>query len=142
VADVRQAPQMQQIVATPVGALASDTGALAFSPDQALLLWQLGDQLAIVTLQVNGRSGWFSVQDGLVAPDPCNEDFIAGPASWCGKAKRGRSPVWSPDSRYVAATAVGHAVRTYDFSRYVSYGSIPSVDACEIGCSGDFAFQP
>jgi hypothetical protein len=133
---------MQQIVATPVGALPSDTGALAFSPDQALLLSQLGDKLAIVTLQVNGRSGWFSVQDGLVAPDPCNEEFVAGPESWCGKAKRGHSPVWGPDSRYAATEAAGHAVRIYDFGRYVSDGLIPSVNACETGCSGDFAFQP
>jgi hypothetical protein len=142
VADVRQAPQMQQTLLTPVGALASDPGALTFSPDETLLLWQLADQLAIVVLQTNGSSGWFAVQSGLGEPDPCTEDFVANPAAWCGKLGRAHSPVWAPDSRYAAVAAVGPAVRIYDFGRYVSRGSIATVNACEIGCSGDFAFQP
>jgi WD40 repeat protein len=142
VADVRQAPQMQQRLLTPVGALASDPGALAFSPDETLLLWQVADQLAIVVLQTNGSSGWFPTQVGLGEPDPCQESFVTSPAVWCGKPNRTHSPVWAPDSRYAAVAAVGHAVRIYDFGRYLSGASIASVNACETGCSGDFAFQP
>ena len=133
---------MQQMLETPVAALASDPGALVFSPNETLLLWQVADQLALVSLQANGLSGWVTFQNAVAEPDQCSEEFVAGPSNWCGKLRTGRSPVWAPDSRYAAATLVGHAVRIYDFGAYLTDGVTRRVEACVTGCSGDFAFQP
>jgi hypothetical protein len=142
VANVQQEPQLVLQLPTVSGSLPTDTGELAFSPDESLLLWQLGQRLAVVALKTNGISTWYSADTSLLAPDPCNEQFQQGPDAWCGKLKGAKAPAWAPDSRFAASLTAAHTVGVFDFKDYASGGVIVYNAACQIGCSGDFAFQP
>ena len=141
IGNVQQAPQVQLQVALPYDTPPSTPSELAFSPDEAWLLWQIGGEMGVYQLLRNGITGAVGADAPLLSPEPCNEEFTAGPSKWCGRLKSRRGLVWSTDSHFVAATTATYGVRVYDLQRY-SLGTLPYADVCQTGCSDDFAFQP
>lgn len=142
VGDVREAPQVQQQVPLPAGSLPTDPSALAFSPDETLLLWQISGRLGVIALQKNGVPSFYGDIGSLQGSTVCNEEFTDGPGTWCGGLTNPGAPVWSADSRFAATFTTTQGVRVYDLESYISSGSVVHIDACDAGCSGDFTFQP
>jgi len=141
VGSVEEAPHVLLEAPLPPGVPASATSELAFSPDETTLLWLVGGALGVVPLHSNAAVGWYGAALPLQSPEPCNEEFTAGPATWCGRLQTSGSPAWSSDSRFAAVNTAAHGVRVYNLERY-DIGAVPYADACETGCDGSIAFQP
>jgi hypothetical protein len=115
---------------------------LAFSPDSRFLLQQRGTDLWLHDLARLGVAQ-YPVPGGNALGDaaPCQEDFVQGPASWCGRVDVPRQFVWSPNPRIAAfQTAVG-TLEVLDVST-VEPRTIPINDQCGGPCMGQFGFQP
>ncbi|HWZ89558.1 MAG TPA: hypothetical protein VNW92_11930, partial [Polyangiaceae bacterium] len=140
-AHAQSTPQLLEQVPRPVNSQPASLGALAFSPNEELLLWQVNGQLAISVLHKNAFYSFYA-QDPLLDPEACQEDFPAGPEQWCGRPQKPEAPAWAPDSRFAAALTAAHAIRVFDFGQYVSRAAFGYSDACTAGCGDDFSFQP
>jgi hypothetical protein len=115
---------------------------LAFSPDSRFLLQQRGTDLWLHDLARLGVAQ-YPVPGGNALGDaaPCQEDFVQGPASWCGRVDVPRQFVWSPNPRIAAfQTAVG-TLEVLDVST-AEPRTIPINDQCGGPCMGQFGFQP
>ncbi|HYQ04391.1 MAG TPA: hypothetical protein VER96_37215 [Polyangiaceae bacterium] len=135
----------------------NSTAKLAFSPNEQLLLGQLGGNLTVFSVP---RDGLFVLENfDAQAPDSnpiCSEDYASAPDRWCGSAKRSAPFAWAPNSQSVAyrsRSATGEPTLTVVAFARSDDGS-PRLDAgsdgghtfpspvCGTKCSGQFAFQP
>jgi WD40 repeat protein len=130
-----------QFLAPPY-AIPGSASELSFSPDQTLVLWQLGGLLGVASLQTSGPSHWYGDDSPLQSPTQCAEEYSADPAHWCGSSSPPPALTWAPDSRFAAALTAANTLRVYDFSQFTIGTELVWTEACETGCSSNFAFQP
>lgn len=113
---------------------------LSFSPDDQLLLFQLGSQLTL--MNVIGGAERVPLPDKLADTNKCTEDFSSAPDTYCGDTERTAPWVWAPDSNYLAYQTAG-MLRVIDVSAPSGFDEtrIPT-KPCGVVCSGRFEFQP
>jgi hypothetical protein len=91
--------------AVPSTVLGTTPGALAFSPDESLLLIGAGNALELLDLTADAPAPR-QLSASALGDSGCSERFLDG--QWCGSSALDGTPFWSSDSNWVAfPTALG-----------------------------------
>lgn len=126
-------PTMLRAAGTSTGSLA-----FAFSPDERFLLVRRGAQVWIIELATGLLGTLRNTLDG----EPCTEEFVADPETYCGNGTQPTAPIWAPGSETTAFQSP-EGLTIIDLSPFPLKGvKVLPAAACESQCSGQFAFQP
>ena len=139
-----EAPRLA--VTLPSAVLGTRPGALAFSPDEALLLIGAGNSLALIDLEQGGGSP-LSLSASALIDDSCSERFNDASSDWCGAPSRAPSLSWSSDSEHVAFRSSLGTLQLLDVGRARdgwAFAPVSPDATCSEACSSSASarFQP
>ncbi|MEI9940913.1 MAG: putative Ig domain-containing protein [Pseudomonadota bacterium] len=118
----------------------NESGELAFSPDERMLLQHRGNRLGFFDFLKSPKE--VSLSDALAPSVACSETLLD--SDWCGAERPGAPFQWSPNSDLVAFQAADGSLQMYDLTwhQYDYFLSVVVNDGCAGTCVGQYAFQP